>query len=217
MAELILVRHGQANTGAMTEEDYDRLSDLGKEQSRWLGDHMRATNGHFDRVYCGTLRRHQETAEAMGFGADLQKDARLNEMQYFDLAGALHEQFDVPLPAGQQDFVHHLPRVLSAWKDDVLVNIPETFAEFDRRIETALDDIATPGGRYLVVTSGGVISMVLRRLLGLDLAAHANMLLQTMNSSCHRVEVLAGQFVLAQFNGIPHLEHPDRAHARTFV
>jgi broad specificity phosphatase PhoE len=217
VAELILVRHGQANTGAMTEADYDRLSDLGKEQARWLGDYMRQTNGHFDHVYCGTLRRHRETAEAMGFDNGLQQDTRLNEMEYFSLAEAFKTKFDVPLPKGPEDFAHHLPRVLSAWQDDALDDIPERFSDFDARVDAVLSEIAAPGGRSLIVTSGGVISMVLRRLLSLQLDAHANMLLQTMNSSCHRIEALSGRFVLAQFNGIPHLEHPSRAHARTFV
>ena len=38
MGELTLIRHGQANSGATTEEDYDRLSDLGHTQARLLGN-----------------------------------------------------------------------------------------------------------------------------------------------------------------------------------
>ena len=37
MAELVLVRHGQASFGAA---DYDKLSDLGWRQSRWLGEYF---------------------------------------------------------------------------------------------------------------------------------------------------------------------------------
>ena len=37
MGEVVLVRHGQANSGATDEESYDRLSDLGHQQARWLG------------------------------------------------------------------------------------------------------------------------------------------------------------------------------------
>ena len=49
MIEITLIRHGQANTGARSEADYDRLSDLGRQQALWLGEHLRATGG-FDRV-----------------------------------------------------------------------------------------------------------------------------------------------------------------------
>jgi phosphohistidine phosphatase SixA len=42
MGELVLIRHGQANSAANDEDGYDRLSDLGHQQARWLGDWLRA-------------------------------------------------------------------------------------------------------------------------------------------------------------------------------
>ena len=39
LAELTLVRHGQASFGAA---NYDQLSDLGMQQSRWLGEYFAA-------------------------------------------------------------------------------------------------------------------------------------------------------------------------------
>ena len=41
-SEIILIRHGQANTGAQDEESYDKLSATGHQQSAWLGDYLRA-------------------------------------------------------------------------------------------------------------------------------------------------------------------------------
>ena len=55
MSHITLVRHGQANTTARDEENYDKLSDLGHQQARWLGAHLRDTHAHHPRVYCGTL------------------------------------------------------------------------------------------------------------------------------------------------------------------
>ena len=43
MTEVILIRHGQANSGARSEADYDRLSPLGRQQAAWLADHLRET------------------------------------------------------------------------------------------------------------------------------------------------------------------------------
>ena len=67
MAELVLVRHGQASFGT---DDYDKLSELGWRQSRWLGEYFRERGTAFDLVVRGSLRRHAETltgiAEGMG-------------------------------------------------------------------------------------------------------------------------------------------------------
>ena len=94
------MRHGQANSTATNEADYDRLSDLGHQQAAWLGDHLRAHEAPFDLVLTGTLRRQQQTAQAMGnMGADPQIDARLNEMDYFTLGKALESHQGVPMPA----------------------------------------------------------------------------------------------------------------------
>jgi broad specificity phosphatase PhoE len=58
MAELFLVRHAQAAFGT---DDYDRLTELGHRQARWLGEYFAARGMAFDRVLTGTLRRHRET------------------------------------------------------------------------------------------------------------------------------------------------------------
>ncbi|HEX5612745.1 MAG TPA: phosphoglycerate mutase family protein, partial [Burkholderiales bacterium] len=47
MAELYLVRHAQASFGT---EDYDRLSELGRRQARWLGEYFAERGMRFDRV-----------------------------------------------------------------------------------------------------------------------------------------------------------------------
>ena len=95
MSEIILVRHGQANSHATDEASYDRLSDLGRAQAGWLGAHLRATNPHFDRVLTGTLTRQADTARAMGYDITVQ-DPRLNELSYFALAHALYCPFRPP-------------------------------------------------------------------------------------------------------------------------
>jgi broad specificity phosphatase PhoE len=68
MSRLLLIRHGQASFDAHPErafEDYDRLSERGREQSRALGDELAAGGVVFDRVYSGPLTRQRETAEAV--------------------------------------------------------------------------------------------------------------------------------------------------------
>jgi broad specificity phosphatase PhoE len=52
-----LVRHGQAGT----REAYDSLSELGKQQSRSLGEHFLSQTIRFRAAYTGTLARQQQT------------------------------------------------------------------------------------------------------------------------------------------------------------
>ena len=82
MGEITLVRHGQANSAATTEAEYDRLSDLGHEQAAWLGAWMREHDRPYDVVLSGTLRRQRETIAGLGY-ADAPSDARLNEIAYY--------------------------------------------------------------------------------------------------------------------------------------
>lgn len=216
MTEIILVRHGQANTHATDEAGYDRLSDLGRAQAAWLGAHLRGTDPHFDKVVTGTLSRQIETARAMGYDNN-QQDDRLNELTYFDLALAVQTQFGLPAPRDASEFARHLPEVIDHWAENRLQGIPETFDSFSSRVATLLDEICDAHGRVLLVTSGGVIGMMLRHVLRLDNAGMAKVILQVLNSSLHRVHFVHGQLMLGGFNATPHLDTPDRAHARTFV
>ena len=216
LAEIILVRHGQANYTARTEADYDRLSELGQQQARWLGQHLNATNPHFDRIITGTLTRQIETARAMGYER-AEQDARLNELHYFALAGALEAQFDVPAPKDARDFATYLPAVMDHWEQGKLKDVPESYEAFTARVTGLIDQLCTHSGRILLVTSGGVIGMVMRHALGLHNGAASKIMLQIMNSSVHRLEYVHDQLMLGSFNATPHLDSPDRAHARTHV
>lgn len=216
MTELIIVRHGQANSAAKDAESYDKLSDLGHQQARWLGEYMSQTNAHFDECVSGTLQRQRATLDSTGQTSS-GLDPRLNEFDYFGLAQAMQDQFDIPMPQDNADFVQHAPQLLAHWQKQTIHNIAESFTDFETRVLAAFDEYADHGGRILLVTSGGVIAMFLRKLLGLDNDAHARIMLATMNSSVHRVVHVHGEYLLSGFNGIPHLEAKDRAHARTFV
>ena len=94
MSYITLVRHGQANTEARDEDSYDRLSDLGTQQARWLGEHLARTGEVFPRLICGTLQRQRETAAAIGLAghADPVIDDRFNELEFFTLAALFRDR-----------------------------------------------------------------------------------------------------------------------------
>ena len=212
MGEIILVRHGQANSVATDEESYDRLSVLGHQQARWLGDYLRDREAPFDKVISGSLRRHKETAAGIGYDTPL-IDPRLNEMDYFNLGDALEDVHGIPFP-GPDEFASHVPQVMEAWHKAEIMGV-ETFASFEDRVTSVLQEAAEPGTRVLCVTSGGVIGMIIRHLLNLDPTRMAHVLLPIMNSSLHRVRVIPQGPILASFNAVPHLDRDDRLHAHT--
>jgi broad specificity phosphatase PhoE len=219
MAQITLVRHGQANSASTDEHGYDKLSPLGFEQAAWLGAHMRETHQTFDSVYCGTLRRHIETAQSMKAEsyAPVTQDARLNELAYFDLSKAYETYSNEPIPTSNEAFAIHMPRLLDAWKTGHLTNIHETFTAFEDRVNAALEDIAARSDRALVITSGGLIGMVTRQVLGLDIHGYARMCLAIMNTSTHRVTRIGSSLALTQFNNIAHLEQTGRHLAQTHI
>ncbi|PHQ84623.1 MAG: histidine phosphatase family protein [Thalassobium sp.] len=215
MGELYLVRHGQANTGATSEAEYDRLSDLGHRQAGLLGDWLRAHEDGFDLTLTGAMRRHRETAAGMGLLPDIE-DARLNEMDYFALARDIEITHGVAPPNSQDDFADHIPQTLAAWHA-ATINGTEPFALFESRIFDALAAAAKPGKRVICVTSGGVIAMVMRQALGLGPAQMAHVLLPIWNSSLHRFRIREDGTYLVSFNTIPHLDAPEHASARSHI
>lgn len=217
MSHITLVRHGQANTEARDEISYDRLSPLGHQQAAWLGEHLRDSDQFHPRLYCGSLVRHRETAASMGLGDDITQDPRLNELEYFTLSRLLEEQHGIAPPAEREGFAQHMPRVFTAWQNGEITDPPETFADFETRVRSAIEEIGKGDGPALVVTSGGLIAMVMRLMMGLDIPAMARMALAIMNTSMHRLHPIGDQLSPVLFNAVPHLDHPKRHFAQTHM
>ena len=218
MSTLTLVRHGQANSAATTEEDYDRLSDIGREQAQHLGDHFRYIDTKFDAIFAGTLHRQQDTAQALrdSCQADLQTDKRLNEIEYYTLTQQLIDQFDIDRPTGEFGHVKHFHTLYDLWSDDKIENPPETYENYETRVRNMLEDMRHAGPNVLAVTSGGIIAMAIKLALGLDNDGLVKCLLAGMNTGVTKLHYINGSFGLLQMNAMPHLEHPDRLDLRTF-
>lgn len=219
MVELTLVRHGQANAGAKDELGYDRLSPLGEEQARWLGAHFAASGRQFDHIIAGTFRRQARTAELIAhpLGAEVREDARLNELDYFGLAQSVRATHALAPPQSREEFLTHMPQVMDLWHQGKIQSHLESFAAFEARIAAMIAEAETSGGRVLYVTSGGVIGMAMRLLMGLSPHAFSGVLLQIRNTSVHRFVKAGERIVLDCFNAVPHLESPDRAHGLTWL
>ncbi|QGZ57494.1 histidine phosphatase family protein [Paraburkholderia acidiphila] len=221
MAELFLVRHGQASFGA---ENYDELSSAGATQSRWLGEYCAQAGLTFDRVVTGTMRRHAQTADALltamgGAPVEIVQDADLNEYDFGALFAALGESGLAPglqAAGSKKDFYKGLKQVLQLWSEDKLPGrVPETWGQFQVRVERARLAIQRSGGkRVLVVSSGGPISVFTQQVLQAPAAAAIALNMQIRNSSVSQYVFNDSAMSLVTFNTLPHL---DQAERRDFV
>lgn len=217
MGEVYFIRHGQASYGAA---NYDKLSDLGHQQSEWLGAHLARSVGGFDRVIHGSLRRHRETLagiEKSVGNSNAIEDERLNEMSYFMMERVFTEKHGTEVPREPEDLARHFVRVMKAWEEGEIPDEPESYTSFQTRVLQSLMEHARLGERVLLVSSGGPKGVALRHVLGLDLATMTNLILLTHNASVSRFAVSEDGLRLLQFNGISHLEQSDRQHAQTFL
>ncbi|MGS0896051.1 histidine phosphatase family protein [Burkholderia stagnalis] len=223
MAELLLVRHGQASFGT---DDYDRLSAAGEQQGVWLGEYFARQGLTFDRVISGTLNRHAQTVDAilrgMGReGAPVDRHPGLNEYDFHGLfAAAANDYPEIARLAAGSMKAHFraLRQVLKLWSEDKLgAAAPETWARFQQRVAAARDAIRDGGGRrVLAVSSGGPIAASVQQVLAAPASSAIALNLQIHNSSVTRFFFNADACHLASFNGIPHLEDPARQAFRTY-
>jgi broad specificity phosphatase PhoE len=214
MGEIVLVRHAQANSAARSTVDYDRLSDHGHQQARWLGDWLRDHEAPFDRIICGTLRRHHDTVAGLGLGLDAEEDARLNEIDYFALADEMARDHGLPRP-GPDDWRGHFSTTFAAWCGRKVAGT-ESFVAYESRVGSILAEAAAPGRRVLCVTSGGIIGMAVRLALSLPVERMPDVLLELGHTSVTRLRVRLEGFHLLSYNAYPHFERDDRLSSRTW-
>ncbi|MBR8460208.1 histidine phosphatase family protein [Burkholderia dolosa] len=223
MAELFLVRHGQASFGT---DDYDRLSAAGEQQGVWLGEYFARQRLTFDRVICGTMNRHAQTVDAIlrGMARDgvpVDRHPGLNEYDFHGLFAAAARDYPevARLAAGtMHEHFRALKQVLQMWADDRLGDTaPETWAHFQQRVADARAAIRTGGSRrVLAVSSGGPIAVTVQQVLAAPPSSAIALNLQIRNSSVSQFFFNAEAFHLASFNGIPHLDDPERHTWRTY-
>src|SRR5690606_22347182 len=121
MAELYLVRHGQASFGAA---NYDQLSPRAHPPAESLGAHLAERGITFDTLMTGALVRHHETAEGIccGLGGSLEADVQpgLNEFDFHAIVRACLTQYPVMRPvegAPRSAFYRLLKIAMQHWRD----------------------------------------------------------------------------------------------------
>ena len=224
MTQFYLVRHGQASFGT---DNYDRLSELGHQQARWLGEYFAERDMGFDALVCGDLVRHRETGAGIceGLGVALPEDIQpgLNEFDFQSLVDAYLTQHPDQVPgegAPVAAFYKALKPAMKHWRMDTLTgDLPETWQGFSDRVAGARDHIQqqySGKDRVLIVSSGGAMAMFIKHVLGASDDAVVELNLQIRNSSVSHGFFNQKVVRMASFNNVPHLDRPDRFEAITY-
>ncbi|MFY2763058.1 histidine phosphatase family protein [Arenimonas sp. MALMAid1274] len=219
---LLLVRHGQASYGAA---DYDNLSERGQLQSRRLGEWL-ARGGHrFQAVVVGGMRRHRQTAEGVAAafaaaGLPLPEPVADEGFAEFDhqavFSAYLARDPEHPIAVASRsghprDVGAMLQAALLAWARDELPDLPESWAAFGQRVQSAGERLeALAGdGEVLVLSSGGVISRLAQMALDVPDTRAVELNLSLRNSALSEFHPAGRRLRLGSWNALPHL-HGER-------
>jgi broad specificity phosphatase PhoE len=233
MSLLYLVRHAQAS---FLQENYDRLSALGEQQSAILGEYWAARKLKFDRAATGPCERQKHTAQFIGraYRASNQDFPQLQELSEFDeyqaeavLKRALPQLLGtdesiVKLQAAfkssateaeqRKHFQKLFESVINRWvRAEIAPPDVESWQEFKTRVDGGLKKFLSQGQRgetVAIFTSGGPIAIAMQTAL--NLSDESALGASWMSQNCSWSEFLYGadRFTLSTFNSHPHLEDP---------
>ena len=232
LAEIYVVRHAQASLGA---ENYDQLSELGYQQSDWLGEYFAAAGLSFDQVYRGDMARHRQTLAGIRNRmpeacSPEQVLTGLNEFDFKALVKAYLFQYPGQTPAKPfqaKDYYRLLKAALQLWSQDQLGNLPdgsclpESWEQFRQRVMASYQQIQQQiqqqsGGKTLVVSSGGANAMLLAQVLQAPAQTMIELNLQSLNTGINHFYANGQTLRLSRFNHVPHLDIPQRRSQMTY-
>lgn len=233
MGQIYLVRHGQASFGSA---DYDRLSELGLEQGRLLGEWFRASGKVFSRVVTGDMKRHRQTADACmsslpassSLRCEWQTDADLNEYNHHEVLIRHYPAFDDPQevkrfltssPTAKYAFLEIFQAAMSRWmsgRHDA--DYQESWPAFRRRCVAALARLTDGAGKSqttVVFTSGGTIAAICQHVLGIGDRQMAELNWTLVNCAVTKLLYQQARVTLSYLNSYAHLERFGQPHIIT--
>ena len=224
---LLLIRHGQASFRAA---DYDRLSEIGEEQSRRLGAWLAACGAVPDLVAIGPRQRHERTAEECLRAANIERPLLkldgLDEVDHEELLARLRpdvasyetlraelKQSPDPQRAFQQLFASAVTRWISGEHDDQYTT---TWPQFRSNVLQAMKVLAQHEVKAIwTFTSGGPIAVIANTLLEAPVAQTFMLSWSLVNTSLTRLRLGKQGPSLVTYNAWPHLERSEDQHLVT--
>jgi len=233
MSRLILVRHGQAS---FLTEDYDRLSEVGEQQSRLLGEWLVRHHVKIDFAYAGPRKRQQDTGAvvaevynahgmdhpAMEIVEDLDEcHTDLHMARYVPELGEefphlldLTNEFEQAESHGdkRKTFQNMFDAIMRLYIHErfVLTGL-EAWGDFLNRVSRAVDYMTLDAPRASTViayTSGGTIAAANHKVLQTPPDPTLEFMWQGRNSAMTEYMFSGSRMSLVCFNTIPHLDDP---------
>ncbi len=219
---LLLLRHAQ---GMLGTADYDRLSELGRNQAIRLGQRVADELVGRWPAWTGSLRRQRQTLAALSAPGVVFIDPCLNEYRVDRMIAHALAQADVlglvrpPAqalsdPVGYLDaFLNWFPEVLDRWQRAELEDpCNGSWQAFHQRVQLPSAGWRSRLGRgetVVVVTSAGVISTLAASLCGYDLDWQRRLNVSLYNASVTELELdRKGGWRACRVNCVAHLEDP---------
>ncbi|WP_038345753.1 histidine phosphatase family protein [Acinetobacter sp. A47] len=225
MSTIYLVRHGQASFGAAS---YDLLSAKGEQQAQAAGQFLGKMLKTAPLVLAGSMQRHQQTAQlalAQGFAeVPIQTESGWNEFDHQHVFAQYEPRFNQPELLKQDVAQVANPRAYLAKIFDGAIErwigeqydheYHETWLGFQSRVESAMHDLcrqldATRQRQAVVFSSGGVISVAVGQVLGLDAKQIFALNWSIANASISTLRWVDGRLQLLSFNEHHYLKAHD--------
>lgn len=240
MCKITLIRHGQASFGA---ENYDLLSDIGREQAAAVGDYFKMHQIKFDAIFHGEMSRQTETAQIMAKSMDytnnLMVDPGANEFDsdyllkhYLPILAKQSEEFHQRIYSKDKWFSNGetfelvFKALIKLWQQDK--DCPfESWTLFNQRVLDILNRIKekySSNKKIALVTSGGLISVTVQAILSAKESSFMDMNLTINNASITEILMRESKHLQADtllsarllgFNNISPLKIKNKKHLIT--
>jgi broad specificity phosphatase PhoE len=237
MSIIYLIRHAQAGT----RDHYDRLSELGQQQARLLGEYFAGQAIHFSAAVSGAMQRQRHTAELVLEGLsngglatpDVQVDERWNEFSLL----SVYQSYVPQLIAESEEFARdyeemqqvlkqdpHAVRgatgrcdaaVIIAWMENRYPEFGgESWMSFKGRIAGRCAEIEDGGNQraIAVFTSATPIAISTSQALELKDEKLLSILGVIANTSVTVMRKTGDELRLFSFNATPHLNDTNRTY-----
>ena len=220
MANLLIIRHGQASFGA---DNYDQLSPLGQRQADLTGEFLRLVGTRFNAAYSGDLSRQLETGQRildqLEKAPELIVDSRFNEVQ-------TDEQIEVMMPllierdarfadlvavmdTDTKSFQKIIETVFNYWvSPECDVSGIQSWRDYHGGVVSAFEGAmvsAASGTDTAIFTSGGTIATIVGHVLKLTSDRVYEFYEPVFNCSITRIIFNSRKCSMSTFNDVGHL------------
>ena len=221
MANLLIIRHGQASFGA---DNYDQLSALGQHQADLTGEFLSQSGVQLSAAFSGDLSRQRETGERilaqLEDAPSLVIDPRFNEVQTDEqvavMTPLLCEQdprfaaLMADMNKDSKSFQKIIETVFNYWvSPNCQVAGIQSWQEYSAGVVSAFESArasAESGSTSAIFTSGGTIATLVGHVLGLPADRVYEFYEPVFNCSITRLIFNTHKCSLSTFNDVSHLQ-----------